>query len=862
MKRFIFFLLLLPPMVNAQLIEHFDDYDFTNNPVWWGDVGRFVVNEAQQLQLNDQEAASAYLATAYPDANQLEWQCWVKAGFSPSSNNFIRIFLMSNEADLNKATSAYYVQLGESGNEDAVELFRLDGTQRTSICRGPQGAIASAFDIRLKITRDTNGHWDLYMGSGKKGSLMKIAWGEDNTLSNQPVFGFLCRYTSSNAKKMFFDDIYVGPPQVDSLAPFLKTVRPLPDSSLTLSFNEALYDSIAEECSHYELVSSGVHPYSAVLLPGDTLVKLRFLKPFTNGVRDSIAVSGLEDLSGNKMGRVVKDFFFYIPEPFDVVVNEIMADPTPAVGLPEEEYLELFNRKTFDIHLDGWQLVLGNGLKVFGSVTIPARGFLLLGKKEASDDLQNFGLFYGFSSFSLPNTGSQIELIDSLGKIISRVTYADSWYHNPDKANGGWSLEAINPDNACSGEENWTASTDYSGGTPGKKNAVYDENLFSPFVSSIQVVSSSGLLLTFSQQMDRAKVLHEIYYTVNPENRNPDSVSIMREWPTTLRLHFPLVFDTSLIYELKVNNELCNCQGIDMEKDTVLRFGMPQRAEVKDIVINEVLFHPLEGGVDYVELYNRSAKVIDLSKLELGYIQQHPPAPDDTLFFVISQSQRLMLPGQYLVLTLSPDIVKKQYVTTHPEAFLRMNSFPGLSVKQGRVLLVEQGCTIDFASYSEDMQDPLLNSFAGVALERVSFDGQSGDPNNWHSASQSVGFGTPGYQNSQFLSDSVASSEIIIDPAIFSPDNDGHQDNLSIKYHFNRPGNRIQIVIFNRSGQQVKHLVNNQYVGTSGLFIWNGLMENNTKAPPGVYIFYIKVFDINGLVKAYKRVAVLAPSFK
>ena len=49
------------------------------------------------------------------------------------------------------------------------------------------------------------------------------------------------------------------------------------------------------------------------------------------------------------------------------------------------------------------------------------------------------------------------------------------------------------------------------------------------------------------------------------------------------------------------------------------RFGLPDYVQPKDIVINEILYDPLPGGSDFVELYNKSNKIIDLKNLFFSY---------------------------------------------------------------------------------------------------------------------------------------------------------------------------------------------------------------------------------------------------
>ena len=40
----------------------------------------------------------------------------------------------------------------------------------------------------------------------------------------------------------------------------------------------------------------------------------------------------------------------------DIIFSEILADPTPKAGLPETEFVELFNRSEFAFDLSGWKI--------------------------------------------------------------------------------------------------------------------------------------------------------------------------------------------------------------------------------------------------------------------------------------------------------------------------------------------------------------------------------------------------------------------------------------------------------------------------------------------------------------------------
>jgi len=156
------------------------------------------------------------------------------------------------------------------------------------------------------------------------------------------------------------------------------------------------------------------------------------------------------------------------------------------------------------------------------------------------------------------------------------------------------------------------------------------------------------------------------------------------------------------------------------------------------------------------------------------------------------------------------------------------------------------------------MHHPLLNTVDGVSLERIHHDRPANDLSNWHSASAQVGYGTPGYKNSQFLSTVFHEDPIHLEPDIIFPDNAyGDQVNLGIHYQFKQPGNIANVLIFNTRGYLVRNLVQNEILGTRGLFSWDGMDDRNLLAAPGIYIVLVEVFDLKGGVQRYKDVVVV-----
>ena len=93
---------------------------------------------------------------------------------------------------------------------------------------------------------------------------------------------------------------------------------------------------------------------------------------------------------------------------------------------------------------------------------------------------------------------------------------------------------------------------------------------------------------------------------------------------------------------------------------------------------------------------------------------------------------------------------------------------------------------------------------------------------------------------------------------VFSPDNDGFEDQLEIAYNTDEAGYVANVTIFNAKGLKMRTLANNQLLGTSGFWAWDGLDDNNRRVPTGIYVIYCELFDLDGNVKKEKKVCVVA----
>ncbi|MCB2219914.1 MAG: lamin tail domain-containing protein [Bacteroidetes bacterium] len=547
-----------------------------------------------------------------------------------------------------------------------------------------------------------------------------------------------------------------------------------------------------------------------------------------------------------------------VSEPWDIVINEIMADPDPPVGLPEFEFIEVFNATEKYLNMQGWTLEVGTVQKKIPDLMIGPAEYILFTDDDATWLFEMFGRAFGFSSLGLTNSGAALSLLDESGTIISTVTYTNDWFRDADKAEGGWSLEQIDPYNPCAGKENWSETSAPEGGTPGKINSVDAANPSEPKILSMIPETSETFKLSFSQVMDKTSILNPDAYYVDHTIGNPFTVVPGDSVGQSVILTFSEHLLQQKIYELQTEQPLYNCRGLEMPAGSHILFGISQPAEKNDIVINEVLFNPAGKGVDFVEIYNRSDRIVDMKEFYLGNINSDEFGVNDTIYKNISIQSRQFLPGEYLVLTTDPEVVKSQYYTENPDGFFSMSSFPAYSNQQGSVVIAGTGrVPIDYFNYNESMHYPLLTTVEGVSLERINYDRPSGDKTNWHSASGEVGYATPAYRNSQFKGSIEIADEVTLEPETFSPDNDGWDDVLNIHYQFDQPGFNATIRVFDSRGRLTRLLIQNELLGTEGTFSWDGLTDDNRKAPIGIYIIYFEVFDLDRNVKKYKKTAVL-----
>ncbi|MDQ6901740.1 MAG: lamin tail domain-containing protein [Bacteroidota bacterium] len=848
-------------IANAQLSENFNDGDFSKNPVWSGSTSDFTVNPYFQLQSYNNVANSNYfLSTPNSLATTAQWEFYIQILFNPSSANYIDVYLTSASSDFTSTgNTGYFVRMGNT--DDEISLYRRDANGSIiKIIDGTNGVLNSSSNkMKIKIVRDAANQWTLSRDmSGIGNAFTKEGSAIDATYTSSSYFGFYIKQsTASFFQKHFFDNIEIKNYEPDITPPSISSVQVITSNKVDILFNEPLEIISSELVSNYYVANIG-SPMSAINdVNNPALVHLTFAVNFTNAVAYTLTVNGVKDVEGNSISNGVAGFSFYTPQQYDVVIDEIMADPTPQVGLPNSEWIELKNTSSLPINLLGWKLADATGKSgAMPNFMLQPDSVVIVCAASALPALSNFGKAISVTGFpSLDNDQDLIALYSSTGKTIHAVQYSSAWHKNDLKKDGGWSLEMIDTKSPCVGFNNWTSSVDQNGGSPGKKNSVNGvvKDDISPKLLRAFAKNDSTITLVFNEPLDSleaAKIDHYkisngvVALKVNTLAPVFDRVDIVLSNPIT----------TGIIYTI-VSSGVTDCIGNPIAVNNVARFGLTSEANNLDVVINEILFNPKPQGVDYVELYNRSKKIIDLNEI---YIANRNASNVISSIQKLAGNHLLLFPGDFILISADPAAVKNQYITLNPEAFITTRPMPSLPDNEGDVVILNnQGNIVDEVKYSDKWHFPLVRNKEGVSLERIDYEGLSVQ-SNFHSAATSAGFGTPGYKNSQYRLNEEVQGTISVSPEIFSPDNDGVDDFATINYSFPAPGYVSNITIFDASGRVVRYLQRNALNGIKGYYRWDGLDDKSKQLPQGIYIIYTEIFNTEGKRNQFKNTIVLA----
>jgi hypothetical protein len=544
--------------------------------------------------------------------------------------------------------------------------------------------------------------------------------------------------------------------------------------------------------------------------------------------------------------------------PGSIVVNEIMYAPRSG----EPEWIELMNAGRGPVHIGGWTITDASGTRSspLPAVVVPAGGTVVVTR-----DLQQFTLSRGApqcdavapgSMPSLNNGGDAVIVRSASGVTIDSVAYAPVW-----GGAAGRSLERRDP---CSSpeEENWGECEDSSGATPCAVNSIgiLPVDVSVSLRAEYRVPHGTVALLDVSLKNSGREPVRDFvvrwFIDANRDavpdgeeevvvRREPgpilpgDSCTVTGEWTGARPGVHQLIVRADVGADERPGNNLARAPVIVGQQPGC-------------VVINEIMYQPLSGESEYVELATASIPVeIDGWSLHLGIRDDGTP------------EKSLVLEGagaQYVVVASDSSILERFGRLHDPSGQARLlvaGAALGLSNSGEAIRLVDpSGGTVDSVAYEPGWHDPAFTDVSGRSLEKIRPDLTGTARQSWSTSVAPEG-GTPGMQNSIVAPVGRYASVLHVVPNPFSPDGDGREDHAVVSYRLAADAGYTIVRIFDVSGRLIRTLMERERGGYEGETVWDGRDDLSRRVRMGMYILHLDAFDGSGTLVATARTVVV-----
>jgi len=450
---------------------------------------------------------------------------------------------------------------------------------------------------------------------------------------------------------------------------------------------------------------------------------LKLLSFSDDDTSNNIALSSVNGVSINEIRN-------------DLVINEIMYAPQS----PEPEWIEIYNRSNKVINLLSYKIAdaVDTQKVVFSSTVLQPQEYLVISKDSSIFNLYPINSKVIIRSFpSLNNSDDKIILLDSLNRVIDSLQYFSRW-----GGTNGKSLERISSELASTDSSNWKTSSSKLKATPGWINSVTQKNydvqisdiIFSPrFPISGDNVSISSLIKNIGKNF--ATITTKLF-----EDTDLDSIpDILLE--TKAQINIGSLDSISVLFNYQIQNIQSEraffVQAVfSADEDTSNNYfykRIQSGFQFNNIVINEIMFAPIGGEPEWIELYNKTDFQINLKGWRISDVITTPQSTEIKNDFFI-------LPKSYVVISKDTSIFNFHRVI--PSPVLRLNFASLNNDIDGVILRDNRGLSIDSVFYSNQW-----GGTNGFSLERISINSQSNLSSNWASSLDNEQ-STPGRINS------------------------------------------------------------------------------------------------------------------
>ncbi|MGM0545514.1 MAG: lamin tail domain-containing protein [Bacteroidota bacterium] len=647
----------------------------------------------------------------------------------------------------------------------------------------------------------------------------------------------------------------------DQTPPTFDNITAIDATTLELTFSENVTSESATNSENYQISPTiGIQLISAK----NELVTLFLEQELTDRETYQVTASNISDTFGNSLSEESQKLeYIRIDEaqPGDIVINEILYDPGDS---EKADFIELYNTSNRNFDVTEWVMGDFSGeTTIEDNLQLKAGEYMVLtGNRNFAADLKAGAFVNGFPALN-NNTPDAIYIRNQNGATIDSVRYAQSWGSDID----GTSLERKDPLAASNDASNWQSNNTENGISAGVQNITFKEDTNPPEIIFSKILPNNNYEVRFNEFIHLTDEVAFYYgnqqltisefdstnasviYLQSPSNKSSDSLN------TTLRAE--------------------NISDVKGNSNATSEVSIAQPMQNGDLVINEIMFNPLADSDDnqpdqteYIELRNTEDHAISLEGL---FLHDEPDENGDIRDIQPVSTTTKWVPPQGQVLVHAEEAAdfdesltanffdlqspKKQSILRADRASLSLAS------SDDAIYIADStGATIDSVFYDQSWHNPNIIDTRGIALERITPDGPSNDESNWGSSVNKKG-GTPNNENSIYQENGEIKEEtgISFTPNPFSPDDDGHEDNLFINYTLDYQDYLMKVRIYDRYGRLVRTLADGEQAGFEGQLIWDGRKDDDSRNRIGIYIVVFEAYDsTSGGDKTFKKTVVLA----
>ncbi|MCI0514168.1 lamin tail domain-containing protein, partial [candidate division KSB1 bacterium] len=539
-----------------------------------------------------------------------------------------------------------------------------------------------------------------------------------------------------------------------------------------------------------------------------------------------------------------------------LIINEFLYNPASG----QAEWIEFYNPTTGFVSLNGWRVYdsnLATALVLADSdFVIPPFDFGVLANDSA------FFLQYPWVNCpaliarnlpTLNNDRDAMVLRDLADLTQDSLFYFANWGNRTGVSleRRYWRAESVNP-------EAWQLSRSQYGATPGGVNScdlksvdlelLADSIRFEPltphFSDSIQIhftVLNAGKneVTEFSisclnqaagdTNVPAPVLVHHFSGALTPLQARPYSLTL----PPSPSGHRQLTVQIDAPADVDLSNNRVS-------------FPISVGFAPGQVGINEIMYSPLAGQVEWIEIYNRSDQLVDIGAWQIADGTGENPIPLKPSLSYLPPQGFAVLTGDSAFFETWPNVQAPVLFTTR--------SFPSLNNTTETVWLFDQnGNLMDQVTYADSWGGGL-----GIALERINPNLPSNEATNWNSCVAPPG-GTPGAVNSIFVIARATQTEFSVTPNPFSPDNDGFEDFTLIAFDLPLFTARINLKLYDVRGRLIRTLLNAESSVARRSVIWDGRDDDQQLARVGIYIIFLEALnETQGVVLRAKHTVVLA----